>query len=133
MALDLKGLAGKAMGALGGIDKDGDGIDLGDITGALKNVGGLDGFDLGDVSGALKNFGALKKLSPSDDKVQSKVGELKDLISKKAGDSGKADGILEKIAGAASSGDVKEQIDKLGGSGTGEFVKKAIGEFLKKK
>lgn len=132
MSLDLKDLAGKAMGLLskGNIDKDGDGIDLGDITGALKNFGGLDGFDLSDISGALKNFGALRKLSPSDDKVQSKVGELKDLISKNTDDS---DSILEKIAGAASSGDIKEQIDKLGGSGTGEFVKKAIGEFLKKK
>lgn len=132
MAFDFKDLAGKAMNVLskGNIDKDGDGIDLSDITGALKSIGGLDGFDLSDISGALKNFGSLKKLNPSDDKVQSKVSELKNLISKSTGN---ADGILEKIAGAASSGDVKAQIDKLGGSGTGEFVKKAIGEFLKKK
>lgn len=132
MALDFKDLAGKAMGVLskGNIDKDGDGIDLKDITGALKEIGGMDSFDLNNISGALKGFGALKNLSPSDNKVQSKVGELKDLISKNSGD---ANGILEKIAGAASSGDIKAQIDKLGGSGTGDFVKKAIGEFLKKK
>lgn len=132
MALDLKGISKLAGKVMGGLDKDGDGIDMGDITSALKGAGGLDidGLDLEGITGAIKGFGKLKNLAPTDDKVQGKVGELKGLIEKNA--SGDSENILMKLAGAVTKGDIKEKIDGIGGSGTGEFVKKAIEAFIKK-
>lgn len=132
MALDLKGISKLAGKVVGGLDKEGDGVDMGDLTSALKGAGGLDieGLDLESVTGIIKGFGKLKNLAPSDGKVQSKVGELKGLIEKSA--SGDSESILKKIAGAVTKGDIKEKVDGIGGSGTGEFVKKAIEAFVKK-
>ncbi len=132
MAFDFKDISKLAGKVMGGLDKDGDGIDMGDITSALKSAGGLniEGLDLDGITGAVKDFGKLKNLDPTDDKVQSKVGELKELIEKNV--SGGSEDILKKLAGAVTSGDVKEKIDSIGGNGTGEFVKKAIEAFVKK-
>jgi hypothetical protein len=132
MAFDFKDISKLAGKVIGGLDKDGDGIDMGDITSALKGAGGLDidGLDLDSITGAIKGFGKLKNLAPTDDKVQSKVSDLKGLIEKNV--SGGSEDILKKIAGAVTNVDIKEKIDGIGGSGTGDFVKKAIEAFVKK-
>ena len=84
MAFDFKDISKLAGKVIGGLDKDGDGIDMGDITSALKGAGGLDidGLDLDSITGAINGFGKLKNLAPTDDKVQSKVSDLKGLIEK---------------------------------------------------
>ena len=132
MAFDFKDISKLAGKVIGGLDKDGDGIAMGDITSALKGAGGLDidGLDLDGITGAIKGFGKLKNLAPTDDKVQSKVSDLKGLIEKNV--SGGSEDILKKIAGAVTNVDIKEKIDGIGGSGTGDFVKKAIEAFVKK-
>ena len=81
MAFDFKDISKLAGKVMGGLDKDGDGIDMGDITSALKGVGGLDidGLDLDGITGAIKGFGKLKNLAPTDTRFRARFLTLRDL------------------------------------------------------
>ncbi|MDE7334583.1 MAG: TipAS antibiotic-recognition domain-containing protein [Lachnospiraceae bacterium] len=76
----------------------------------------------------LAETGALRQLSPSDEKVQKKIGELQAFITENYYNC--TDEILDRL-GKMYVGDerMKGNIDKAGGEGTAEFVKEAISVY----
>lgn len=77
-------------------------------------------------------FGAWRKLSPDEEKVQKKIGELQKFITDNYYTC--TDEILSGL-GQMYVGDerMKCNIDKAGGEGTAEFVSKAISIYASKK
>lgn len=77
-------------------------------------------------------FGAWRKLSPDEEKVQKKIGELQKFITDNYYTC--TDEILSGL-GQMYVGDerMKCNIDKAGGEGTAEFVSKAISIYTSKK
>lgn len=77
-------------------------------------------------------FGAWRKLSPDEEKVQKKIGELQKFITDNYYTC--TDEILSGL-GQMYAGDerMKCNIDKAGGEGTAEFVSKAISIYISKK
>ena len=76
-------------------------------------------------------FGGMKELDPGSEKAQKQVKKLQDFITDKMYKCTKE--ILSELGKAYSApGEMKANIDKAGGDGTGEFVDKAIQIYCEK-
>lgn len=76
-------------------------------------------------------FGGMKEMDPGSDMVQKQVKKLQDFITDKMYNC--TNEILSSLGKAYSApGEMKANIDKAGGEGTGEFVDKAIQIYCKK-
>lgn len=87
------------------------------------------GFDHGKMANQLMSLfaeiGGLRQLPPSDEKVQGKIGMLQSLITENYYNC--TDEILSGLGQMYVCDErFKKNIDKAGGDGTAEFVKKAI-------
>ena len=84
-----------------------------------------------DMMMIFTEFGGMKEQDPGSDKVQKQVKKLQDFITDKMYNCTKE--ILSGLGKAYSApGEMKANIDKAGGGGTGEFVDKAIQIYCKK-
>ncbi len=76
-------------------------------------------------------FGGMKELDPGSEKAQKQVKKLQDFITDKMYKCTKE--ILSGLGKAYSApGEMKANIDKAGGDGTGEFVDKAVQIYCEK-
>ncbi len=76
-----------------------------------------------------REFGKMKELSVEDEKVQVQVCKLKQYICDNFYDC--SNKILAQLGVAyGAGGDMTENIDKVGGKGTGEFTNKAIEYYV---
>jgi hypothetical protein len=73
----------------------------------------------------------MKELDPGSEKAQKQVKKLQDFITDKMYKCTKE--ILSELGKAYSApGEMKANIDKAGGDGTGEFVDKAVQIYCEK-
>lgn len=76
-------------------------------------------------------FGTMRKLPPNSEKVQMQVKKLQDFITEHFYTC--SDTVLHSLGLMyAGGGEIKSNIDKAGGSGTAEFVFKAIRKYCNK-
>ena len=81
-----------------------------------------------DVMTIFAEFGSMKDLPPESDRVQSQVKKLRDFITDNCYNC--TPKILKALGKMYSGGgDITKNIDSVGGSGTAEFVTKAIDIF----
>lgn len=84
-----------------------------------------------DMMMIFTEFGGMKEMDPGSDMVQKQVKKLQDFITDKMYNC--TNEILSSLGKAYSApGEMKANIDKAGGEGTGEFVDKAIQIYCKK-
>ena len=77
------------------------------------------------VMSLFAEFGAMKDLDPADDKVQAQVKKLQDYFTENIYNC--TPQILSGLGHMyAGGGEFTENIDRVGGEGTGEFVNRAI-------
>ena len=84
-----------------------------------------------DMMKIFTEFGGMKEQDPGSDKVQKQVKKLQDFITDKMYNCTKE--ILSGLGKAYSApGEMKANIDRAGGDGTGEFVDRAIQIYCEK-
>ena len=120
----VKDLAKGVLGKVDGLDDLKDlASDAGEIIEAIKSK---------DFSKIIAKVKELKDGSPDSNEAQDLIGTVKNFLSDKVGKDD-ADGALSSIAKLATSNDdVKDILNNAGGSGTSDFISKAIKSFLKK-
>ncbi len=125
MAL-LDSLKGLAKGVLGKVDMD-------EVKDLISDAGELiEAVKTKDFSSIIEKVKDLKDGSPDSDEAMDLVGTVKSFLSDKVGKDD-ADNALSSVAKLATSNDdVKDIINKVGGSGASDFVSNAIKSFLKK-
>ena len=80
---------------------------------------------MADLAEIFKEFGTMKDMAPESDEVQIQVNKLQDFITENFYTC--TDDILYGLGtGYAAGGEMTENIEKMGGEGTAEFVFNAI-------
>ena len=80
---------------------------------------------MADFSKLFEEFGRLKEMDPASDEVQAQVKKVQDFITKNMYTC--SNDILYSLGTAyVGGGELQENIDKMGGKGTAEFVFNAI-------
>ena len=85
---------------------------------------------MNDFMKYFEEFGAMKDMDPASDEVQAQVKKVQDFITENMYTC--TNDILRGLgAGYAAGGEFTENIDKMGGKGTAEFIYEAIKIYCK--
>ena len=80
---------------------------------------------MADFSKLFEEFGAMKEMDPASKEVQAQVKKVQDFITENMYTC--TDEILYGLGtGYGAGGEMTENIEKMGGKGTAEFIFKAI-------
>ena len=80
---------------------------------------------MNDFMKIFEEFGTMKEMDPSAEEVQAQVKKVQDFITENMYTC--SNDILRGLgAGYAAGGEFTENIDKMGGKGTAEFIYEAI-------